>query len=282
MRVRVLLGLVALLVAGLERTAHAACSDAQPLLVKNDLDAADAVLRDAERDARAQDLAACEELRAVVDAWRPRHGRPRSTPDTRRYFGPGDWDRELEAARGRLVEGAFADASARLRDLVGRAGDDVARARATSLRDLADAIAVADAAGAGRPPDEQPYAGDDAIPAGYHVERRTSTGLIVGGAAVFAVGYVPPALVLALVPGSTKDDDLIYVPVIGPAAYGFARGDSGLAAMGLAFSAVQAAGVTMVIFGIRGYRVLRRDGVAIGIAPLATATSSGMALGGTF
>ncbi|MFO0669073.1 MAG: hypothetical protein U0235_05495 [Polyangiaceae bacterium] len=58
------------------------------------------------------------------------------------------------------------------------------------------------------------FESDDALPGGGVVERKRSTGLIVGGATVLVLSYAPTAYVGAI--SHRRADGILFVPVAGP------------------------------------------------------------------
>lgn len=119
------------------------------------------------------------------------------------------------------------------------------------------------------PGTEIPWRGG-VVPSGYHLHRKPSIALLLGGAALFVAAYAPTAYL------ASHDEDLwwLALPVVGPLAEGAlllnesgaTRSDSDrcLAALGAYFAILdglaQAGGIAMVLVGaIRGRQVLRYE-----------------------
>jgi hypothetical protein len=119
------------------------------------------------------------------------------------------------------------------------------------------------------------YEEGDPIPAGYHVVHRARNGLVIGGTVLFAVSY-GISLSVAMIDDFKHETKWLAIPVAGPWLMMYERSrptcdsqtGSGcveesletilrfyLAVDGVA----QAAGVTMLSFGISGRDILVRD-----------------------
>jgi hypothetical protein len=128
-------------------------------------------------------------------------------------------------------------------------------------------------AGTGAPPTEMEYLPGQTVPAGYHVERRVTSGLVASGLIVFGIVYLPTAAAAFY---DTGDGTPLYVvPVLGPllaipakTSGGCGGGDHNpcidfdgiIAAFLIADSLVQAAGAAAALKGFAGHDVLVRDG----------------------
>ena len=149
------------------------------------------------------------------------------------------------------------------------AGKLVAVAIASAFAAYAAAPARAEA---GEPPRRLVYEPGQPIPPGYHVEHRTRYGLVISGALLFAVTYLPTA---AAAYYDGDDGTVLYVvPVLGPllaipnkTANHCTPSDhdpcldfSGyVAAILIADALVQAGGLLMTWYGLRGRDLLIRD-----------------------
>ena len=120
-----------------------------------------------------------------------------------------------------------------------------------------------------------PYESGYPIPAGYHPERRTRTGLVIAGAVTFSVAYALPAIAATYSKGKT-----LAIPIAGPfidvGRTGFSF-DPGAAIVLVVDGLAQAAGVAMLIAGVVGKRELVRDEVA---GATVRVTPMGMGYGG--
>lgn len=152
-----------------------------------------------------------------------------------------------------------------------RAGKLAAVVLATVVAGCATGAAAARAE-SGQLPRSLVYQAGQAVPAGYHVEHRTRYGLVISGAVLFALAYLPTASAAYY---DSKDGTILYVvPVLGPifaipnkTANNCTSGDhsscssdfSGfVAAFLLADALVQGAGVLMTWYGLRGRDMLIR------------------------
>ncbi len=119
------------------------------------------------------------------------------------------------------------------------------------------------------------YHPDQPVPAGYHVEHRTRYGLLISGAVLFGVTYVPTAAAAYF---DSRDGTPLYVvPILGPlfaiprktqySCEGDQGGDQGIcadftpliAAFLVADAVVQATGAIIAWRGFLGRDVLIRD-----------------------
>lgn len=132
------------------------------------------------------------------------------------------------------------------------------------------------------------------IPAGYHPVERLRKGLIIGGAVTFGSLYLISLFVAAAgsdstEPGQSNTEAAMWIPVAGPfvqmAHTDSATGNLFLAIDGLA----QAAGVTMLAFGLFSpTKVLIRNDLAgknalkLSVAPILAKNMSGFGLTGSF
>jgi hypothetical protein len=126
-----------------------------------------------------------------------------------------------------------------------------------------------------RGPARLPYADGDPIPPGYHVVHRARQGLVIAGTVVFFVSY-GIALSVAMIDDFDHQTGWLALPVAGPWLMMYHRtrpqcdGQSGngcveqgletILRFYLALDGVaQAAGVTMLSFGLAGRQLLVRD-----------------------
>jgi hypothetical protein len=183
----------------------------------------------------------------------------------------------------------------------------VAQATMSTLQSavLLSAISLVGCAGYGargvtpeepRPP-EVKYYSTRPIPPGYHVETRERSGLVVGGAVLFGVSYVPSAASAAVCEvehcGGTTG---LFVPVVGPLIAALAHDTSGRRAeaggpgkdlfwvtLMSADFALQAAGATMLLLGLtlKPKQVLVHGGLGadrVRLVPMRVAGATGLGL----
>jgi len=124
----------------------------------------------------------------------------------------------------------------------------------------------------GQPPRRMAYESGQPIPPGYHLEHRTRYGLVISGALLFALTYLPTAAA-AYYDGA--DGTILYVvPVLGPVlaipkktANDCTPGDHNpcfdfsayIAAFLIADALAQAGGILMTWYGLRGRDLLIHD-----------------------
>jgi len=151
-------------------------------------------------------------------------------------------------------------------------------------------LLIACSAGRARAEDGAPqrkmitYDPDQPVPAGYHVEHRTRYGLVISGAVLFGVTYVPTAAAAYF---DSRDGTPLYVvPILGPllairkktqySCEGDQGGDQGIcadftpliAAFLIADAIVQATGAIMAWRGLHGRDVLiRNESVSAAFVP---------------
>ena len=136
--------------------------------------------------------------------------------------------------------------------------------------------------GAEKADDDLPYVAGEKPPPGYHYEKGPRRGALLGGAIIFAIGYVP-AVGLALdclgteCRGAGKGkgwETALAIPVAGPIVYAIGRcgGDHdqscyfGTAAW-ILDAAAQLGGLALFLHGARTREIWIRDDVAVTIAP---------------
>jgi hypothetical protein len=137
------------------------------------------------------------------------------------------------------------------------------------------------------------------VPSGYHVERKISRGLVIGGSVVFTAAYVSiviPTLLLKNNGAPLPAAPLVTVPVGGPfvlvatllSATGGENPNALIAGLVVLDVLVQAAGAGMLIGGIVGKPVLapgppRRSRVQVVPVPARLGDKgAGVALAGTW
>ena len=143
------------------------------------------------------------------------------------------------------------------------------------------------------------------MPAGYHPERRTRRGLVIGGAVTFGTLYLVSAMSAAIAADTTSYQcadgsypygstancrrasnplAALYAPVVGPFIQ-MGSTDSSTGRMFLAIDgAAQAAGAAMFIYGLASPKtvLVRNDLGSVRVVPQVAKGSSGVALVGEF
>lgn len=143
------------------------------------------------------------------------------------------------------------------------------------------------------PPSSLPYAPGQPVPEGYHLVRKSRTGLIVTGAVTFGVaygfsagvGFLAGFIDNALTDGQGDDRWLtLAIPVAGPMVFGAVFDKDPFHPVLIADTLLQAGGIALLAYGASTKStVLVRDGAAIrGIGPMPVAGGSGLVLSGTF
>lgn len=134
-------------------------------------------------------------------------------------------------------------------------------------------------------PKRMPYHEGDPVPAGYHVDTHTRTGLVVAGSIVFGVFY--GFTVAGAGSSSNSDTNRLYIPVFGPVLYGNTL-DGEFAGVSRFFlwidALAQAGGATMLLVGllVPKTELTRNDIGKVHVQPLVGAHGGGLALGGSF
>jgi hypothetical protein len=121
-------------------------------------------------------------------------------------------------------------------------------------------------------------------PNGWHIVKRRNTPLWVSGLVLFNVAHLT-MIVTGIAANSAAVALVGAIPVIGPLIDGIAgivANNAAIAALGLVDLAAQIAGIAMFGTGLRAKVFWVRDGMTLGIVPVAPATQAGLSLLASF